>query len=335
MLRPRHIILAVAMLICMGTVGAWAQPSSPPLGLGGDFDGLSGGYRIPINIAPGTRGMQPALSITYTHGTATGVLGVGFELEGLSAIEFAPRTPYYDSQWRELRYDGADALILDGKRLVEAGEGLWVLASDPYTEVRRTAEGYRLRYPNGLMADYGGGEATFRTAFGKVYRYALRRLADADGNYIDYDYEHADGAPRLRAIRYTGNQRYGLPPYCTVLFGYEPLEQPPMRSIAGESVVMRHRIAAITALCEGAEAYAYRLAYGTGDRLQRVEFIGQGIAHQPTTIRWHGQPDWTKIRTLRLAGAKPALDLDSDGLPDLLSFDGEELLVGVSRRARV
>ena len=303
--------------------------------MGGQFDGLSGAYRIPINIAPGTRGMQPQLAIRYTHGTSTGLLGVGFELEGLSAIEFAPRTPYYDGYRRELRYDGADALILDGKRLVEAGEGLWVLASDPYTEVRRTDEGYRVRHPNGMVADYGGDAATFRTAFGKVYRYALRRLADADGNYIDYDYEHADGAPRLRAILYTGNQRYGLPPYSTVLFGYEPLEQPPVRSIAGESVVMRHRITAISALCEGAEAYTYRLAYDAGDRLLRVEHTEQGIVHRPTAIRWCSQPNWTKISTQRLAGAKPALDLDSDGLPDLLSFDGEELLVGVSRRARV
>lgn len=69
--------------------------------------------------------MQPQLAIRYAHGAATGALGVGFELEGLSAIEPAPRTPYYDGQRRELRYDGADALVLDGVRLVEAGLDCW------------------------------------------------------------------------------------------------------------------------------------------------------------------------------------------------------------------
>ena len=114
------------LIILLFLHSLFAYSSGVPLGLGGQFDGLSGAYRIPIRVAPGTRGMQPQLAIRYAHGAATGALGVGFELEGLSAIEFAPRTPYYDSQWRELRYDGADALVLDGVRLVEAGLDCWV-----------------------------------------------------------------------------------------------------------------------------------------------------------------------------------------------------------------
>ncbi|MBQ9469594.1 MAG: hypothetical protein IJU72_01430, partial [Bacteroidales bacterium] len=92
---PLRLILTI-LLLQLTPIVLSAQPAGVPLGLGGAFDGPSGDYRIPIRVAPGTRGMQPQLAIRYAHGTAIGGLGVGFELEGLSAIEPAPRTPYYD-----------------------------------------------------------------------------------------------------------------------------------------------------------------------------------------------------------------------------------------------
>jgi len=60
--------------------------------LKGDFNVTPTGqahYSIPIDVPPGTANMAPALSIAYdssSSNTRNGLLGMGFSLEGLTAI---------------------------------------------------------------------------------------------------------------------------------------------------------------------------------------------------------------------------------------------------------
>ncbi len=51
-------------------------------------------YSVSIDFAPGRGGMQPELSLNYSSGSGSGsvVLGVGWNLGGLSAIHRCPRT---------------------------------------------------------------------------------------------------------------------------------------------------------------------------------------------------------------------------------------------------
>ncbi len=67
-------------------------------------------YRVPIHVAPGRAGMQPNLSLVYDSSAGNGLLGVGWRLDGLSAV-LPCADPVSDS----------DRLCLDGKPLVAVG----------------------------------------------------------------------------------------------------------------------------------------------------------------------------------------------------------------------
>lgn len=80
----RRLLLPVVFLGVSLPSTAGAQMSVP-----GSFsvsEGGSASYEIPIDVPPGTAGMQPDLSLTYSSGGGNGLLGVGWALSGLSQV---------------------------------------------------------------------------------------------------------------------------------------------------------------------------------------------------------------------------------------------------------
>lgn len=75
-------------------------------------------YRIPISPAPGVGTMTPGLALAYSSGSGNGIAGMGFTLEGQSAVRRCPRSLLRDGAWEPLHWDATDALCLDGDRLV-------------------------------------------------------------------------------------------------------------------------------------------------------------------------------------------------------------------------
>ncbi|KYG01643.1 hypothetical protein BE21_56380 [Sorangium cellulosum] len=66
--------------------------------------------------------MGPRLQLVYRSDGGAGVLGAGFSIAGLSAITRCPKSLAQDGEIRGVRYDGDDALCLDGQRLVPVRE---------------------------------------------------------------------------------------------------------------------------------------------------------------------------------------------------------------------
>src|SRR6185437_3493956 len=75
-------------------------------------------YTIPIVVPPGRLGMEPRLAVAYDSSRGEGPLGVGFALQGLSAVTRCPSNIAQDGRIRSVRYDSDDKLCLDGVRLV-------------------------------------------------------------------------------------------------------------------------------------------------------------------------------------------------------------------------
>jgi hypothetical protein len=83
--------------------------------------GVSGGaasYRIPITIAPGRRGVEPEVALSYSSRAGSGVVGVGFSLSATSQIARCPRTVTHDAEASAVRFTPHDRLCLDGQRLI-------------------------------------------------------------------------------------------------------------------------------------------------------------------------------------------------------------------------
>ena len=75
-------------------------------------------YTMPLAVPPGRLGMEPRLAITYSSSGGEGPLGVGFALQGLSAITRCPSNMAQDGQIRAVANDDEDHFCIDGVRLV-------------------------------------------------------------------------------------------------------------------------------------------------------------------------------------------------------------------------
>src|SRR4051794_20555064 len=69
----------------------------------------SADYRIPIEIPPGTAGVQPSLSLMYSSNGMDGLLGVGWAVSGLSTITRCPTTLAQDNRVDPINFDGTSS----------------------------------------------------------------------------------------------------------------------------------------------------------------------------------------------------------------------------------
>lgn len=120
----QRLVASVAWLSALlpGLAFAQAQMSTP-----GSFAVSPSGaatYTIPIQVPPGTAGMQPSLALTYNSQAGNGLSWMGWSLLGLSAIHRCPATIDQDGFAGSLNYDANDRFCLDGERLIRINIGL-------------------------------------------------------------------------------------------------------------------------------------------------------------------------------------------------------------------
>lgn len=114
-------------------------------------------YNIPIKMAPGTAGLTPKLSLTYSSHGSNGILGVGWTLQGLSQITEGKPTVAQDNN-DTLKYiagniNNVGAKSVDGlpswrPRLYLDGERM-VLAEEPIVN-----DTFNLKYGKGKRSYY-------------------------------------------------------------------------------------------------------------------------------------------------------------------------------------
>ncbi len=76
-------------------------------------------HKIGIKIPPDTAGVAPNLSLIYnSQSRDNGLVGMGWSLRGLPAIERCPASYEQDGFRGAVRYDDKDRYCIDGKRLM-------------------------------------------------------------------------------------------------------------------------------------------------------------------------------------------------------------------------
>jgi len=163
-------------------------------------------YNVPIEIYPGIHGLQPQLSIAYNHLAGNGILGIGWNISGLSSIARGKRSIYYDSKTVGATLTKDDAFYLDGMRLIKLEESsTQIKYESEQGNIKTTANlnGTVIKYfdvffPNGTKGIYGYTNNT-----GTNYlEYPLTALSDLFGNTISYTYTYADNHYRISKISY-------------------------------------------------------------------------------------------------------------------------------------
>ncbi len=173
-------------------------------------------FRIPFRLLPGRGGATPPLALSYNSGGGNGLMGLGFDI-GTSSVRI-------DTRFGLPEYDKEDTYVLDGEELTYMGESgearVYILRKEGrLARIRWFAdEGdwWEISERNGTVRIYGDegawlgpGRTEGSVKSGKdqgVYIWRLRRIIDANGNSVDYDWEYdeEDRNLYLKAVAYSG-----------------------------------------------------------------------------------------------------------------------------------
>jgi hypothetical protein len=323
----------VAAIMAIAALASSSPASAGPMELSGTFAvSESGGatYSIPIAVPPGTAGMMPSLSLGYDSQRSSGIVGVGWSLNGFSAIRRCAETRAQDpsalSNGR-VGFDAADRFCLDGQRLMVVTGTYGANLSEYRTEIegfrKVTAQGtagvgpswFEVRLPSGRVLQYGNTVDSKILAKGKtsVRVWALNRITDTKGNYltITYNNDTTNGTYYPTRIDYTGNATAGLATYASVQFSYvaRPATDQVTAYIAGSSVKLTLQLSEIKTYTGGTQVLSYKLGYenttpatpptpantATGvTRLTSVQMCDAANLCQPaTSFTWSNDPDDT------------------------------------------
>ncbi|NJN34276.1 MAG: hypothetical protein HC817_08515 [Saprospiraceae bacterium] len=244
-------------------------------------------YTIPISIAPGTHGVVPQLSINYSSQAGSGLLGMGWNLSGLSAISRTGKNTVYDGEVTPVKLTNEDFFALDGNRLIVtsgtngAAEATYATKMETFSKITsygsvgstQSPQYFIVEMKNGLIYEYGNStDSRIMTdtrpqaqpsLSDRVFSWQLNKIRDQYGNYVEYIYqlsEHGsmvtiDGDPfgreiKVREIRYTGNSINNLLPYNKIIFDYGRREDKNVGYQAGQGLASRSLLRKITVTTE-------------------------------------------------------------------------------------
>lgn len=323
-------------------------------------------YSIPIQVPPGVAGMQPKLSLEYNSQSGNGILGVGWNLSGLSAITRCPMTIATDGIRGSVSYNQDDRFCLDGQRLMlKPGSTAYGAASSEYrTEIdsfsKITAlgaaagsavngpESFEVRSKAGVIMYYGATTDSRIEAQGKaiVRVWALNKVTDAVGNamHMVYEEDNANGDFRIKRIDYGANAapNAGVQ-YAS--FDYESRNDAVALYQLGSLIKTTQRLTAIKSYTNGSLMKEYRAAYVSQPTLpQRSELIsvtecGATGACLPSTIFSSLPPSTASpgaaqtsasIGSIGYDNGRAWVDVNGDGLADYCRLEGNQNLVSSS-----
>jgi RHS repeat-associated protein len=221
-------------------------------------------YTIPIEVPDGVRGMQPQLSLTYSSQSGAGIAGLGFHLQGLSAITRTGKNLFYDGE----RNNDFSEFMLDGQRLreINVSDGFTnyeTHESPSFNDIRHYSDNdnFVVQTQGGMTMVYGDSANSSLIVSGKKLSYFLHEASDAYGNKIDYTYLKTGGQIYIDRINYGFNSSTSG---TVITFHY--INGPslsPRYMIGGHYISGNKLLSRIEIRSSGRSLYAYEFEYET------------------------------------------------------------------------
>lgn len=313
-----RMFLSVATLIL--AAGVHAQPAVLPAKVDVSAIGAAS-YTIPIEVVPGTMGLQPNLSVTYNSMSGFGVLGSKWSLSGISAITRTCQTTFFDRNISPIGYDTADRFALDGNRMLlfdgssyHGDNAVYCFELEDFSRITKVGTGnnfyFKRTLADGNVIEYGRtAQSKLSVGSDKHLSWMVDRVTDPNGNYMQYCYQQSDGEIWIERIDYTILSD-GSPAYASVSFEYETEIHPNDGFVGGQRVRQSKRLKNIVAKYQGTQVRRYSFTYNTNLQYERLTKVALYDASNSllsaTTIDWI-IPSSTMITNERLDGLAGSL----------------------------
>lgn len=299
--------------------------------------GGSASYSIPIEIPAGTNGLQPSILLNYSSDYSDGILGVGWDLGGLSAINRTNKTIYNDGKSDAIRCDITDKYSLDGKRLVAwsgstygADNSIYGTELEEFSKVvahGATGQGpeyFTVYLKSGLIYEYGNTTDSKLKNGNCIITWKLNKITDRYNNYIRFIYVANDDELSIDKIEYSGNGTQQSP-FAQILFNYKTRADVSSYIYAGKEFTRDILLDNIEVRCNGQLFKKYGLDYmrDTFAQLQKVtQYSSQNVALNPTVFTWTDQTE-NFTQTANYSSSIDELlyvgDFNGDGREDLVT----------------
>ena len=184
-------------------------------------------HTIPIKVPAGTAGMTPQVSLSYNSNAGNGIIGYGWNLTGVVAIQ-------RDTS-KALNYSGSDKLIGSGGKLISVGADQYHYENENFSLITPVVSNgtcgdsyctYKEQTRDGKTIYYGLTDNSRIEATGKsgaIFLWSVSKIEDTHGNYIQYEYDDVERENNhylyLKRIKYTINNN--ITTYKQITFDYE------------------------------------------------------------------------------------------------------------------
>lgn len=323
--------------------------------------------QIPIEVSPGTAGMQPNLSLVYSSQGDNGILGKGWTLSGISAVTRIGQTIYHDGKFKGVTLDTSDRFALDGNRLIKmenniryGASGASYVTENPdfsvitgggYAYDRSGPKYFNCKTKNGSDVRYGNTSDSRVSMLGGYIEYAwyINRIQDINGNYMTYEYLQENKQILLRKISYTGNSSMSMTPYDSVVFGYINKNTSRIYYVGGgvygsDSIRENKLLSEIKVYSEGQLVRRYAFTYDAGQEvlleIALYNRYGTKIANQLNGWSLKGEENFDR-NVIFYSGygsinwdlnkhPRFMADVNGDGMADIVGFSSNQVLVSLA-----
>lgn len=254
-------------------------------------------YTVPINVVTGEFGYAPSLQLVYNSQAGDGILGIGWNLTGLSSISRCGKTFYYDNQAEEVKNNTNDNLSLDGRRLLLVSgtnltEGaVYNFEDDPTTKIVyhtvNSSLGFTVYLKDGSIKEFGLANNSFLGSSSNKWLWLLNKSTDLRGREIEYYYDISPTTNEfcISSIKYDA--------YRFVYFNYDSRPCVSTTYFAGQRIQHTKRLTKLSCYIQGTRINEYRFTYtqdGQYSKLTDITYYGNDDSHyNPIHLTYGGE----------------------------------------------
>jgi RHS repeat-associated protein len=306
-------------------------------------------YSVPILIPPGSNGFQPNIAIEYCSSTRKGLLGLNWDISGLSQISRTGPSIQFDGYTDGVTMTSTDRFSMDNDRLIVINNGIYGADESEYRTAdesfqKITANGninatgpewFLVETKDGMKRYYGAtpDSKVILPTNGGINSWLLSRIEDNQGNYILFNYKQRYNVAYIESIRYTGNENAGILPYNSIQFNYgkksgaQGYDEIDISYLLGNEIINDLLLSDINIKTNGILSHSYKFEYSksfTQMLTQIYEFTNLGVHYNSTVfIYQNDNVTYSQIEPVTIQETNTNFinaDMNNDGRDDYINF---------------